>query len=317
MGSGLACGGLAALALLWATCSASSLDYLRNGQSRDAGVSDGRGDGTSSRDSAALDVNGSAFDAIASVGLDGPGVVGADVADHIDSESVDGEAWIDAHAESDAKGGSDSAGVEADVALARDAKEAGTGLDGRNGSGGARGTGGVVGSGGARGTGGVVGSGGARGTGGVVGSGGARGTGGVAGGGGATGLPMDAGSSGTDAIPDVSDPLPRCGGVADSEICWYLGRAGDSCVTSCAGHGGTSSLTASHIGNAAQGGSAQECGRLLSLLDGSGTVLSTSRSEDEGVGCVVALGLHWYITSPAYSDSARITGVERLCGCLR
>lgn len=292
-GSGLACGGLAALALLWATCSASSLDYLRNGQSRDAGVSDGRGDGTSSRDSAALDVNGSAFDAIASVGLDGPGVVGADVADHIDSESVDGEAWIDAHAESDAKGGSDSAGVEADVALARDAKEAGTGLDGRNGSGGARGTGGVVGS------------------------GGARGTGGVAGGGGATGLPMDAGSSGTDAIPDVSDPLPRCGGVADSEICWYLGRAGDSCVTSCAGHGGTSSLTASHIGNAAQGGSAQECGRLLSLLDGSGTVLSTSRSEDEGVGCVVALGLHWYITSPAYSDSARITGVERLCGCLR
>ena len=147
------------------------------------------------------------------------------------------------------------------------------------------------------------------------GSGGGKGSGGAIGSGGATTL--DADLHPADVASDVRDPSPECNGVADSKICWYVGRAGDSCATSCASHGGTSSQAASHVGNATQGGSAQECSRLLSVLGLSGPLISTARAEDEGVGCAVALGLHWYVTSPAYSDVAKIASVQLVCGCLR
>jgi hypothetical protein len=133
--------------------------------------------------------------------------------------------------------------------------------------------------------------------------------------GGATAVNPDADPDPVDAFVDVREPPPRCGGVSDSQICWYLGKSGESCATTCATRGGSSPQAAAHVGNGSQGGSAQECSRLLSLLGISGSVLSAT--ADEGVGCAVALGLHWYVTSPAYSDNARLASVQVVCGCLR
>jgi hypothetical protein len=203
------------------------------------------------------------------------------------------------------------------------------------GSGGVPDSGGMPGSGGVPDSGGDLGSGGGPGRGGDLGSGGVSGNGGISGSGGTIPGPADvradvpedkpAGSDGSDGSDsadgpekaDVSDTPAACSGVADSHICWYLGRSGDSCATTCATHGGTAAQAASHVGNASQGGSADECARLFGLLGATGSVLTGTRSDGQGLGCCALPGMHVYLTSPPYSDSAKYGGIQVVCGCVR
>jgi len=175
----------------------------------------------------------------------------------------------------------------------------GTGAGGGDGTGGDRGSGG--------GSGGVTGTGG---SGGSTGAGGKPGAGGMTGSGGTVTMP--------DAASDARRDAPRpCAGVADSEICWYLGRAGDSCANACANHGGTSAQAPSHIGTPAQGGSLSECSRLLSLLGIQTQVTSGTRSDGLGFGCHLFGSEPWWLTSPAYSDTVKNPVVQFVCGCLQ
>lgn len=145
------------------------------------------------------------------------------------------------------------------------------------------------------------------------GTGGMTGTGGT--GGGSEVPPRDAGPDAPAAPPDTA-PL-RCTGILDSGICWYLGKSGDSCARTCVSHGGTSPQAASHVGISSQGGSLSECRRLLGLLGVQGTVLSATRSDDTGLGCLTTLGLCVWLSSPAYSDSSALTNAQLVCGCLQ
>jgi hypothetical protein len=210
--------------------------------------------------------------------------------------------------------------------------EAGTGGVGAGGSGAGTSAGGgaVAGGGGTGGA--ATGLGGTGGTVEETGPGGAGGSGGAVGGqvaggaitserpgsGGIGGGTPSGGTRGPDASSSrgSTTALSRCEGVDSSRICWYLGAAGDSCVTTCASHGGNSPQTPSHVGIASQGGSASECGRLLGLLGQSGTVYPGTRADAEGLGCVLALGYHVWLTSPAYSDNAKYAGIQSVCGCL-
>jgi hypothetical protein len=198
------------------------------------------------------------------------------------------------------------------------------GSEGSGGSGGGLGSGGV--DAGLAGSGGESGSGGDLGRGGAFGSGGELGSGDVSGNGGTSGhwdssvdladVPIDLPQDGPDRT-DAVDMAASCAGVADSQICWYLGKSGDSCAMTCASHGGTAARAASHIGVASQGGSPEECGRLFGLLGVSGPVVSGTRSDAVGVGCFTLLGLHVYLTAPPYADSARYSGAQIVCGCVR
>jgi hypothetical protein len=195
--------------------------------------------------------------------------------------------------------------------------EAVTGTGGRET---AVGSGGVGAEGGA---GGADGGAGANGTGGVGTTGGAGGPGGtggrVAGGTGAGGLPPGTGGASSGGTMGTGGSSSGgCAGVLDSEICWYYGAIGESCATTCATHGGPSPQAASHVGIASQGGSLTECTRLLGLLGMTGTVNSGTRSDGQGVGCHVFTGpAYWWLSSPAYSDTARLSNVRIVCGCVQ
>jgi hypothetical protein len=202
--------------------------------------------------------------------------------------------------------GADSAGAQLpDAGESDDSGGIGTGGIGAGGGSGTGGDGGSVG--GATGMGGAVGSGGAAGGGGNRGSGGIRGSGGS----------VTIRDASTDA-PEVRWDAPRpCVGVADSGICWYLGRAGDSCANACANHGGTASQAASHIGTSAQGGSLTECARLLSLLGIRASVAEGTRSDGLGLGCHLFGSDRWWLTSPAYTDTSRDAVAQIVCGCVQ
>jgi hypothetical protein len=159
-------------------------------------------------------------------------------------------------------------------------------------------------------------NGGAAGTGGTAAaSTGGTGTGGSSPstGGASTGGASSGGSTGTGGSSSGA-----CAGVLDSGICWYQGGPGASCATTCSTHGGPSPQAASHVGIASQGGSSNECTRILGLLGMTGTVTSGTRSVGEGVGCHVFPGpAYWWLSSPAYSDTASLPNVRIVCGCAR
>jgi hypothetical protein len=188
-----------------------------------------------------------------------------------------------------------------------------TGSGGTVGTGGMWATGGDQSTGGAIGTGGLVGAGGTSATGGVIATGGNTETGGVSATGGdqATG-----GATGTDGSSSVT-----CSGAVYSGICWYLAATGESCTQACASHGGPSSLAASHVGTTAQGGSRDECAAILALLGVAGTVQSSMSIS--GVGCISYIGttasgpgLYW-VSTPAFSETASMEGAQPACGCLQ
>ncbi len=186
----------------------------------------------------------------------------------------------------------------------------GSAIDAAGAAGSGAGNGGSAESGGAPGSGGIAGTGGAGGAAGTVGGGAAGGGGRPGTGGGGT----DGGLADTRPAPDSS---LDCAGVLDSRICWYLGRAGESCTTTCATHGGTSADAAGHVGTAAQGGSEEECGRILNLLGQEGILLSGTRSDGKGLGCFAALGARWWLSSPPYTDNVMYESVQIVCGCVR
>ena len=209
-------------------------------------------------------------------------------------------------------GGSGADGTETDASGSE------TGGGGTTGTGGRWGTGGNSSSGGSMGSGGIAATGGTWATGGKPTTGGSTGTGGLIASGGA---PATGGNSSTGGVPGTGGSSSvACSGVLYSGICWYLAPSGDSCTQACTDHGGPSSLAVGHVGTAAQGGSLTECATILSLLGVAGTVQNVASIS--GVGCssntgtMAAPGPYW-CTSPDFSTTASLAGVQPACGCLR
>jgi len=179
------------------------------------------------------------------------------------------------------------------------------------GTGGIAATGGAIPDGGADGvaSGGGVATGGA-GTGGVA----TGGTGGVATGGVRSGGRL--GTGGALGGQMACDPE----GKMDASICWYQGAVGASCNEACSTHGGPSPKAASHVGSSAQGGSLDECARLIALLGMTGSTISGSSTTGDGLGCLSSPRLpriYIWFSDPDFDPAAKNKDVQLVCGCLR
>ena len=198
--------------------------------------------------------------------------------------------------------------------------EGASGVDARGTGGSPPGTGGH--SGGNTGTAGSLGTGGGTtaGAGGAS-KGGASGTGGPPVGTGgrapAVGGAGSGGTSGTGGVSGVggSTTIATCAGVDSAGICWYLGDTGSSCVQVCASHGGLSPDAAAYVGSKAQGGSVEKCGQVLKLLGVSNSPSSATLPGGLGFGCCVYKSETWWLSSPDFSPTASMSGIQEVCGC--
>lgn len=330
-------------------CSLRSLDYLKNGHKQDGAMIDGAQRDVAtpsppSADTALVEVvspDSLAYDGTWGTGGDGSGEARADASFRggaadvgpVGSAAVDGSddvaiggAGGDGEVETGA-GGSGAAGTEIDATGTATGGGGAAGTGGTWATGGDPSTGDAMGSGGIDATGGTSATGGSTGTGGLIATGGLGATGGVTATGGISatggvlatgGKAATGGATGTGGSSSIA-----CSGVLYSGICWYWATLGGSCTQACTDHGGPSSLAAGHVGTAAQGGSLSDCATILSLLGAAGPVQNVVSTS--GVGCSrntgtmgpgPGPGLYW-CTSPAFSETASLTGIQPACGCLK
>lgn len=112
-----------------------------------------------------------------------------------------------------------------------------------------------------------------------------------------------------------------CSGSSALELCWYLGRSGESCSEVCEAHGGFDDRSLSRVGTSWQGGSSDDCAVVLGALGLQGTVYAAARYDLRGLGCHrwddrVA----YWIASPAlarFGPEARAPLAEIACACAR
>ncbi len=334
---------LAGLFCLPASCSLTSLDYLKNGGQPDSATGSDRGVAVSTPDAASP--NGVLFDGRQDDGaildlavLDAPPAMDSLLHDSLVADTSTPSATgldsalldaivpdqrvpdapaLDASPTSDGSNPkTPDAGSGADTALAGGGGKADAGTA-QGGSGGHSSSGGSASSsGGTSNTGGASSSGGTSNTGGASSPGGASataGSGGSAGGQSATG---GNGGSGGSSGSSGSTTTPACSGVLYASICWYLGPDGSSCQDTCASHGQISPSAASHVGTTTQGGSLAECGKILGLLGITGSPLTTFRLDGRGLGCYQKTNSNsWWLSAPDYGATASLGSVRRVCGC--
>jgi hypothetical protein len=310
---------LGLLCMPWA-CSLRSLDYLTNGHKQDGAAMDGAERDVAAPRPPSPDTSLVEVVRLDALAADGTGEPGGDGTGEAMSDSSTGGGEADSAQVGDATGDASD-----DIALGGAGEAGGIDTGGMWATGGDPSTGGSLGSGGIAATGGTWAMGGSAGTDGLVATGGLSATGGVTATGGITatggvlatgGTPATGGATGTGGSSSVA-----CAGVPYARICWYLASVGSSCTQACADHGGPSSLAAGHVGTAAQGGSPSECATILLLLGLTGTVQSTPAPS--GVGCSrntgtlgPGPGLYW-CTTPVFSETASLPGMQPACGCLR
>jgi hypothetical protein len=99
-------------------------------------------------------------------------------------------------------------------------------------------------------------------------------------------------------------------------MCWYLSDAGESCEEACRGHGGVDRRAAMYIGAASQGGSPEQCGKILRALGVWQSVHTGSRSDGLGLGCHRWNdGEPWWLKDTEFDASAKKAEAERVCAC--
>lgn len=137
--------------------------------------------------------------------------------------------------------------------------------------------------------------------------------------------PLDAG--GTIRITDaqtVEEPgsaeagAQSCEGKRAFGLCWYLGEAGASCLSTCRTRGGYDPRTADHVGTDRQGGSLEACASLLELLGFRGSVFTGIRPDDVGFGCHVWDYDGWWLEiTPDMTPRASDEHARVVCACMR
>ncbi|MDD9942258.1 MAG: hypothetical protein OXU20_14525 [Myxococcales bacterium] len=121
--------------------------------------------------------------------------------------------------------------------------------------------------------------------------------------------------------PDAGGPdAGSCGGTIVYDVCWYLGDRGRNCRETCAERGGFDDAAVPHVGTPRQGGSVDECIRLLSALGIRGEVVVATRVDAYGVGCHLWEGLRYWLTDPSPRFDPDVSlprdlPVQLVCGC--
>lgn len=111
-----------------------------------------------------------------------------------------------------------------------------------------------------------------------------------------------------------------CSGAFVAGYCWYLGGFDQSCDSVCAPHGGYNVDTQAYTGASAQGGSRDNCQKVLRSLGQTASLHTSSRSDGLGLGCHRRRnGGLWWLTSPNENSASTTTdgSVQRACACYR
>lgn len=141
-------------------------------------------------------------------------------------------------------------------------------------------------------------------------------------------LEQDAGGSGQPSGPaldgGVSDPgdAGACVGARVFGICFYLGDQGEGCRTTCAQRGGFDVAALAHVGTPRQGGSLEDCVRVLRALGRGGEVHRSSRDDGLGLGCHLWDDDNHWLTGPSADFDPNLElgqgwPVRIACGCRR
>ena len=109
---------------------------------------------------------------------------------------------------------------------------------------------------------------------------------------------------------------PSCDGTLVGGHCWYMGNTGESCLATCATHGGYSNATASYAG---ESGTSANCNAVLDALGQPGSETSDgSSSSGLGLGCIVYdSASRWRITSDPTTPDASLGSHARACACFQ
>ena len=105
--------------------------------------------------------------------------------------------------------------------------------------------------------------------------------------------------------------VPTCGGYSYGGGCWYLGAAGASCDTACAGHGGYNSATLTVAGS---GGNLTNCVNIMAAFGVTGSAGVFDNVAGATRGCyspVTNMIYRW--TDP--TDSSNSGPGQRACAC--
>lgn len=129
-------------------------------------------------------------------------------------------------------------------------------------------------------------------------------------------------SAGQGGQPTVDAAVPpSCAGELVFNICWYLGAERQNCKNLCAAHGGFDTQSITHIGTPAQGGSRDDCQRILNALGRPATVVASTRSDGNGLGCHVWQNAdNYWLNSPNFDPNIQLPSnapVRMACGCER
>ncbi|MDD9939832.1 MAG: hypothetical protein OXU20_02100 [Myxococcales bacterium] len=137
---------------------------------------------------------------------------------------------------------------------------------------------------------------------------------------------MDAAVDERDASADSTVPAAAdagadagsmaCGGTPVFGLCWYLGAEGQSCDQACAARGGFDWDALAHVGIPNQGGSAAECGTILTALGYATAPTTSTRVDRKGLGCHVwSRTTVWWIETDAFDPSESVPLASIACAC--
>jgi hypothetical protein len=92
---------------------------------------------------------------------------------------------------------------------------------------------------------------------------------------------------------------------------------GASCDDTCAAHAGHAEAATSHIGTAAQGGSALACDSILLALGEATPASEANRVDGVGVGCHLfgAERAPYWLFTPSFDPSRGLALARVVCGC--
>ena len=131
---------------------------------------------------------------------------------------------------------------------------------------------------------------------------------------------MDSGSSLADAGGVTADAgavaARSCSaGAEHAGYCWFLSAVNQSCSDLCAAHGGYES-SLEWVGTPSQGGALERCDALLTLLTGAGATTAGRRTDGRGLGCHLFNADRWWLYTPDFDPSARLSRSRVVCSCV-
>jgi hypothetical protein len=128
-------------------------------------------------------------------------------------------------------------------------------------------------------------------------------------------IAADGGMGGTGGTAPTIPARSCAHGSELGGYCWFLGATGISCNDVCQDYGGYDAAL-SWVGTTQQGGSAERCDQLLTMLTSPGTTTKGRRSDGRGLGCHLYYDVRWWLNDPDFDPAAKWMNSRIVCSCV-